>query len=104
MLALVQIQIQQARFCRFSIRSLSPIDHDAVQALEGRLRQPIPRGLRTVSQQQPGDAFGQQWLDLCHVITHLERQDFAMRLYDLEVRWRENQGRILVTALELAAD
>ena len=33
-----------------------------------------------------------------------ERQDFAMRLYDLEVRWRENQGRILVTALELAAD
>ena len=33
-----------------------------------------------------------------------ERQDFALRLYDLEVRWRENQGRILVTALEPAGD
>jgi tRNA-Thr(GGU) m(6)t(6)A37 methyltransferase TsaA len=33
-----------------------------------------------------------------------ERQDFALRLYDLEVRWRENQGRILVTALEPAED
>ena len=33
-----------------------------------------------------------------------ERQDFALRLYDLEVRWRENQGQILVTALELAKD
>ena len=31
-----------------------------------------------------------------------ERQDFALRIYDLEVRWRENQGRILVTALEPA--
>ena len=33
-----------------------------------------------------------------------ERQDFALRLYDLEVRWRENQGQILVTALEPAGD
>jgi len=33
-----------------------------------------------------------------------ERQDFALRLYDLEVRWRENQSRILVTALEPAGD
>jgi tRNA-Thr(GGU) m(6)t(6)A37 methyltransferase TsaA len=33
-----------------------------------------------------------------------ERQDFALRLYDLEVRWREHQGRILVTALEPAED
>ena len=29
-----------------------------------------------------------------------ERQAFAMRLYDLEVRWRETGGQILVTALE----
>lgn len=33
-----------------------------------------------------------------------ERQDFALRLYDLEVRWRENQGRILVTAVEPVGD
>ena len=33
-----------------------------------------------------------------------ERQDFALRLYDLEVRWREHQGRILVTAVEPVGD
>ncbi len=29
-----------------------------------------------------------------------DRQDFALRLYDLEVKWRETGGQILVTALE----
>ena len=29
-----------------------------------------------------------------------ERQDFALRLYDLEVKWRETGGQIEVTALE----
>ncbi len=29
-----------------------------------------------------------------------ERRDFAMRLFDLEVKWRETGGQILVTALE----
>ena len=33
-----------------------------------------------------------------------DRRDFAMRLYDLEVKWRETDGQILVTALEPAAD
>jgi len=28
-----------------------------------------------------------------------ERQDFAMRLYDLEIRWRETGGQVLVLAL-----
>ena len=32
------------------------------------------------------------------------RQDFAMRLYDLEVKWRESGGQILVTALEPRVD
>lgn len=33
-----------------------------------------------------------------------ERRDFALRLYDLEVKWREADGQILVTALEPVAD
>jgi tRNA-Thr(GGU) m(6)t(6)A37 methyltransferase TsaA len=33
-----------------------------------------------------------------------DRQDFALRLYDLEVKWRETGGQILVTAMEPAMD
>jgi tRNA (adenine37-N6)-methyltransferase len=33
-----------------------------------------------------------------------DRQDFALRLYDLEVKWRETGGQILVWALAPAAD
>ena len=33
-----------------------------------------------------------------------DRRDFALRLYDLEVKWCETDGQILVTALEPAAD
>lgn len=33
-----------------------------------------------------------------------ERRDFALRIYDLEVKWRETGGQILVTALEPVTD
>ena len=75
--------------------TFSPQALEQLRALDPDGQRRLPELITQILRQDPRPGYLDHYPD---------RQDFAMRLFDLEVKWRETGGQIRVTALEPRVD